>query len=95
MYVPYLKQEEPLKVECQHFLDCIANDCAPLTDGHAGLDLVRILEAASKSLDQKGAAIDLVKHQADHLTQRRLKLHQTAPPAASQPPEGGRIGARR
>jgi predicted dehydrogenase len=82
MYVPYLKQEEPLKVECQHFLDCIASGDTPLTDGHAGLDLVRILEAASKSLDQKGAAIDLVKHHADHLAQRRLRLHQTAPPIA-------------
>jgi predicted dehydrogenase len=59
MYVPYLKQEEPLKVECQHFLDCIRNSKTPLTNGQRGLELVRILEAASASLKQNGAAIDI------------------------------------
>jgi predicted dehydrogenase len=59
MYVPYLKQEEPLKVECQHFLDCIRNGKTPLTNGQRGLELVRILEAASASLKQNGAAIDI------------------------------------
>ena len=82
MYVPYLKQEEPLKVECQHFLDCIANGRTPMTDGNAGLELVRILEASSKSLTQNGASIDLVKHHADHAAQRRLQLHQATAAAA-------------
>ncbi len=50
MYVPYLKQEEPLKVECQHFLDCIQNNRTPLTNGRRGLELVKILEAASANL---------------------------------------------
>jgi predicted dehydrogenase len=59
MYVPYLKQEEPLKVECQHFLDCIRNSKTQLTNGQRGLELVRILEAASASLKQNGAAIDI------------------------------------
>jgi predicted dehydrogenase len=57
MYVPYLKQEEPLKVECQHFLDCIQNGKTPMTDGRRGLELVKILEAASASLKVNGAAI--------------------------------------
>jgi predicted dehydrogenase len=81
MYIPFVKQEEPLKVECQHFLDCIANGRTPLTDGHAGLELVRILEAASKSLDQNGAAVDLVRHHADRTAQRKLQIHQPPPPA--------------
>jgi predicted dehydrogenase len=59
MYVPYIKQEEPLKVECQHFLDCIENRVAPLSDGKQGLELVRILEAASLSLKQDGGAVHL------------------------------------
>ena len=59
MYVPYIKQEEPLKAECQHFLDCIRHGTVPLTGGRRGLELVRILEASSASLKQNGAAIDL------------------------------------
>jgi predicted dehydrogenase len=56
-YIPYLKQEEPLGVECQHFVDCIVGGLTPLTSGHKGLELVRILEAASKSLKGKGAPV--------------------------------------
>ena len=58
VYVPYVKQEEPLKSECQHFLDCIKNGTQPLTDGKNGLELVRILEASSKSLRLGGAPVD-------------------------------------
>ena len=59
MYVPYIRQEEPLKAECQHFLDCIRNGATPMTSGRQGLELVRILEASSASLKQNGAAVDL------------------------------------
>ena len=59
IYVPYLKQEEPLKAVCQHFLDCIHNGKTPLTNGRRGLELVRILEAASASLKCSGAAIEI------------------------------------
>src|SRR5258708_18201599 len=57
-YIPHIQQEEPLKAECQHFLDCIANGAKPLTSGHAGLELVRILEAASASLKSQGAPVN-------------------------------------
>ena len=59
MYVPYIKQEEPLKAECQHFLDCIRNQTEPLSSGTQGLEVVRILEASSASLKQNGASVDL------------------------------------
>jgi hypothetical protein len=59
MYVPYINQDEPLKAECQHFLDCIRHGTTPMTSGRQGLELVRILEASSASLKQKGAAVDL------------------------------------
>jgi predicted dehydrogenase len=59
MYVPYIKQEEPLKTECAHFLECIREGKTPLTSGEQGLQLVRILEAASASLKQNGAPVDL------------------------------------
>jgi predicted dehydrogenase len=61
IYIPYLKQEEPLRTECQHFLDCIANGTKPLTGGHEGLEMVRILEASSKSLKNQGAPVNFVK----------------------------------
>ena len=59
VHVPYIKQEEPLKTECQHFLDCINQGTTPLTDGRQGLELVRILEASSQSLKRGGAPVNL------------------------------------
>jgi len=59
VHVPYIKQEEPLKTECQHFLDCINQGTTPLTDGKQGLELVRILEASSRSLKSGGASVNL------------------------------------
>jgi predicted dehydrogenase len=59
VHIPYLKQEEPLKTECQHFLDSISQGTTPLTDGEQGLKLVRILEASSQSLKQGGGLINL------------------------------------
>jgi predicted dehydrogenase len=58
-HIPHFCQEEPLKTECQHFLDCIQNGTVPLTDGRAGLELVRILEASSTSLKNNGAPVSL------------------------------------
>ena len=56
MYAPYIKQEEPLKTECQHFLDCIRQGTVPITSGQHGMDLVRILEASSESLETRWRA---------------------------------------
>jgi len=56
-HIPYIKQEEPLKVECQHFLDCLRMGARPLTDGVHGAHVVRILEACTQSLRQQGAAV--------------------------------------
>ena len=58
-YSPYVKQEEPLKTECQHFLDCIRNGRTPITSGAKGLEVVRILEASSASIKINGGPIDL------------------------------------
>jgi predicted dehydrogenase len=58
-YVPYIKQDEPLKLECQHFLECIRERSVPLTNGRLGLEIVRILEASTESLRQHGASVSL------------------------------------
>ena len=60
-YAPYLKQEEPLKAECQHFIDCILESKMPLSCGARGMELVRILEASSASLRQGGSRIPFVQ----------------------------------
>ena len=56
-YIPHLQQEEPLKVACQHFIDCIGTLSQPLTGGREGLEMVRILEAATASLKMNGAPV--------------------------------------
>jgi predicted dehydrogenase len=53
--VPYPVQwDEPLKLECQHFLDCICTGCQSRSDGEQGLKVIRVLEAAQKSLFNGG-----------------------------------------
>ena len=47
------------KVEAAYFTDCILNNKTPFNDGHAGLHVVRMLEAADQSLQQKGKVISL------------------------------------
>jgi predicted dehydrogenase len=59
MHSPYIKMTEPLKVECEHFIDCIKTGRKPLTGGPQGLQVVRILEAAKQSLTRGGAAVDI------------------------------------
>jgi predicted dehydrogenase len=58
-YSPFIKHDEPLHTECQHFIDCIADGSVPLTSGASGMDVVRILEASSKSLKNQGAPVPL------------------------------------
>ena len=56
-YIPHIKQEEPLRALCQHFIDCIEDGSKPVTGGQQGLELVRILEGASLSLRSNGAPV--------------------------------------
>ncbi len=56
---PKINMKEPLKLECQHFIDCIKTGATPKSDGRNGLTVVRLLEAAKKSLAQGGAKIKL------------------------------------
>ncbi len=65
VYIPYVKQDEPLKTETQHFLDCINSSTTPLTSGEKGAEVVRILEASSESIRSKGAAIEYHSEKTD------------------------------
>ena len=55
---PYLAMNEPLRVEDEHFLDCVQTGLRPLTDGESGLEVVRVLEAAQRSM-RDGVAVRL------------------------------------
>ena len=59
MYSPYLKQNEPLRMECQHFIDCIMNDKNCESSGSEGMKVVQILEASSESLKNGGKEVKL------------------------------------
>ncbi len=49
---------EPLRVECEEFLECIETGRTPRTDGKEGLTVLRILDACQRSLETGGAAVD-------------------------------------
>jgi predicted dehydrogenase len=55
MHAPKIDQTEALEVACRHFVDCVQTGGVPLTDGRAGLHVVRLLEAAQRSLERRGA----------------------------------------
>lgn len=55
----HISPAEPLRIECEHFLSCIADGHQPLTDGNEGLRVLKILNASQRSLDQYGAKICL------------------------------------
>jgi acetyltransferase-like isoleucine patch superfamily enzyme len=52
-------QDEPLRQECQHFLDSLSKGIPPLTDGHEGLRVLKILNASQLSLNNHGSKIIL------------------------------------
>ena len=54
-----LPQSEPLREECQHFLNCIKTRKNPRSDGKEALNVLKILTACQKSLDNKGKTINL------------------------------------
>ncbi|MGD9052797.1 MAG: Gfo/Idh/MocA family oxidoreductase [Desulfobacterales bacterium] len=54
-----IKEDEPLKLECLHFLKCIKDGTRPITDGSEGLRVLRILKAGQRSLDEGGCKIHL------------------------------------
>jgi predicted dehydrogenase len=59
IYVPRIEMKEPLRLECQHFLDCIERHERPLSDGNNGLQVLRVLGALQKSLEKEGGLVHL------------------------------------
>jgi predicted dehydrogenase len=59
MWAPQLAVREALATEAAHFIECVEQAQSPRTDGHAGLRVVRLLEAATTSMASQGRPIAL------------------------------------
>lgn len=57
--IPKVDMVEPLKLECQHFIDCIKNNAQPLSDGENGLEVLKVLTAAQSSLEANGKPVKI------------------------------------
>jgi predicted dehydrogenase len=59
VWSPKVDGTEALKRELEYFIDCIKDNRKPSNDGHAGLRVVRLLEAADRSLKERGRIVPL------------------------------------
>jgi UDP-2-acetamido-3-amino-2,3-dideoxy-glucuronate N-acetyltransferase len=53
-----LKDSEPLRAECQHFLDCVESRTSPVSDGVEGLQVLRVLDACQRALSNGPVALE-------------------------------------
>jgi predicted dehydrogenase len=53
-FSPRIPNLEPLRIECEHFVECIRTGATPRSDGHSGLRVVRVLEQLQRSLETRG-----------------------------------------
>lgn len=81
-----LQMEEPLRAECQHFIECIENNWKPYTDGYEGLSVLNILYSAQNSINNNGLKVTLDKRVGKSL-RGDVYVHPTAVVA-----EGARVG---
>lgn len=66
---------EPLKLECQHFLDSVANGTTPRTDGHEGVRVLRVLQTAQQDLEARlpvGSGLSASSSRTD------VRIHESA-----------------
>jgi predicted dehydrogenase len=57
--IPYVKVGEPLRLECLHFLECLETRRQPKSDGRDGLRVVKVLDAAQRSIRQNGMPVSI------------------------------------
>jgi len=57
IHIPRIGNEEPLRIECQHFVDCINDDATPRSDGRDALNVVKVLDAMEVSLREGGRPV--------------------------------------
>ena len=59
IHIPRVDMTEPLRLEVQHFVDCVRDRKTPVSDARDGLRVIRIIEAAQRSMEQDGVPISL------------------------------------
>jgi predicted dehydrogenase len=59
---PRVEVSEPLRNQCNHFLECVKRNRRPLTSAWAGRDVVRVMEAIDRSIQRQGAPVELVEN---------------------------------
>ena len=59
--IPKISLQEPLAIECRHFVECVRDRKPPLTPGEDGLKVVRVLAAAQASLEQGGVPVTVAR----------------------------------
>jgi len=72
-HVNDIEEVEPLRRECEHFVNCIKTGMKPLTDGHEGLRVLRILNASQRSLDEYGRKMFLHEKDAVFVPEKPVK----------------------
>jgi len=77
---PYIHFEEPLRLQCQHFLQCIRTGAQPLTDGYNGRRVVQVLEAAQQSLENQGQYVPIRPSQSNATLAHRQFATEAAHP---------------
>jgi predicted dehydrogenase/acetyltransferase-like isoleucine patch superfamily enzyme len=65
-----IPEAEPLRLECEHFLDCIENGKQPKTDGKEGFRVLRVLNASQLSLNNQGSKI-FISSEKNQMIDRR------------------------
>lgn len=71
MWAPRLTVTEALRVEGEHFVDCIAHGKTPQTDGELGLRVVDLIEAANSSMRRRGETVNVSGQQSAVAERRR------------------------
>jgi len=57
IHIPRIPNDEPLRLECEHFVECVREGRQPVSDGQDGLNVVRVLEAMQRSLRDGGEPV--------------------------------------
>ncbi|UCF70167.1 MAG: Gfo/Idh/MocA family oxidoreductase [candidate division WOR-3 bacterium] len=82
-----VQMEEPLRIECHHFIECIENGWIPYTDGHEGLNVLKFLFAAQNSLNNNGLKVTFDRQRSYGSLRKDVYVHPTA-----TVPDNARIG---
>ena len=83
---PYIHNDEPLRLQCLHFVDCVQQRKRPLTDGANGLAVVRVIQAAQQSLRDGGVDVAVETDDSRELAAGRARQRRRS--------QGGRTSVR-